>query len=86
MAPSSSRSDSTSGGDAERDAEKVSESDESVQNEKFVKGPDNDFEEKGIYDVDDEGKRKRVKVILEHKTGKEMVQEVGHGQYSIPRW
>ena len=79
---SSSQSGSTRGGDAERDVEKSRED----LSEKQKRSEHHAFEDRGIFDVDDEGKQKKVKVVMERQTGKELVQEIGTGQYTIPRW
>lgn len=48
---------------------------------------DSGYEDRGEHEVDDDdGKKKRVKVVLEKKTGKELVKEIGQGPYTIPRW
>lgn len=47
---------------------------------------DSGYEDRGEHEVDDEGKKKRVKVVLEKRTGKELVKEIGTGPYTIPRW
>ncbi|WVQ95135.1 hypothetical protein IAU59_002229 [Kwoniella sp. CBS 9459] len=61
---------------------KVSEKSASVETPQDEKG----YEEKGIQEVDDEGVKRKVMVVLEHKTGKEMLKEVGGGPYTQPRW
>jgi hypothetical protein len=49
---------------------------------KSVKG----FEEKGLVEVDEEGKKKKVMLVVEERTGKEMFKEYAQGPYTIPRW
>lgn len=44
------------------------------------------YEDRGEHEVDDDGKVKRVKVVLEKRSGKELVTEIGQGPYTIPRW
>jgi hypothetical protein len=36
-------------------------------------------------DLDDEGELRRVRVVLEKKSGKEIIQDVGVGRYTTPR-
>ena len=50
-------------------------------------GPSNaEYEEKGVIEIEDEGKKKQVRVVLEQKSGKEMIKELGGGPYTQPRW
>ena len=44
------------------------------------------FDEKGIFDVENDGVRRKVKVVIEQKTGKELVQDISTGEYTVPRW
>jgi len=44
------------------------------------------YVDKGLIDIEfEEGKRK-VQVVLEQKSGKEMIKELGGGPYTQPRW
>jgi hypothetical protein len=43
------------------------------------------YEQRGELDLDDEGELRRVRVVLEKKSGKEIIQDVGVGRYTTPR-
>lgn len=51
-----------------------------------TKDSDSGYEDRGEHEVDDDGKKKKVKVVLEKRTGKELVTEIGQGPYTQPRW
>lgn len=44
------------------------------------------FDDKGLIEVEEDGQKRKVRVVLEHKTGKEMLKEVSGGSYTVPRW
>ena len=54
------------------------------------KGPgfkDDRFEDRGIHELDDEGQTKRVRLVMEQRTGKELIAGIeDDGQYTTPRW
>ncbi|WWC90534.1 uncharacterized protein L201_005470 [Kwoniella dendrophila CBS 6074] len=54
--------------------------------EKRKAGSSNDYEERGIQEVEDEGQKRKVMVVMEQKTGKEILKDVGGGPYTQPRW
>lgn len=42
---------------------------------------------RGVQEIEDEdGKKKKVKVVLEQKTGRELIRESHGGPYTQPRW
>ncbi len=45
-----------------------------------------DYEERGVIEVDHDGTKRKVKVVVEDKTGKEQFKDVEGGPYSQPRW
>ncbi|GMK55176.1 hypothetical protein CspeluHIS016_0202320 [Cutaneotrichosporon spelunceum] len=45
-----------------------------------------EYEERGIIEVDLDGTTRKVKVVVEDKTGKEQYKDVEGGPYSQPRW
>ena len=75
------------GSDDGKDREKKGVSLEGHYDEKAGSGSSSAaYVDKGLIDVDDrEGKRK-VQVVLEQKSGKELIKELGGGPYSQPRW
>jgi len=50
------------------------------------KDDDEGYQDKGIIEVEDIGVKRKVRVVLEQKSGKEMLKEVAGGQYTTPRW
>lgn len=65
---------------------KNGEFDEKIRPDSDSGTSDSGYEDRGEHEVDDLGKKKRVKVVLEKKTGKELVKEIGSGPYTVPRW
>ncbi|WVQ79719.1 hypothetical protein IAT38_001819 [Cryptococcus sp. DSM 104549] len=55
-------------------------------NEKGKAEEDGEYEEKGVTEVDDGGEKRKVLVVLEKKTGRELLKDVGGGEYTQPRW
>lgn len=47
---------------------------------------DKGYDDKGVIEVEEDGKKRKVRVVLEHKSGKELLKEVAGGEYTIPRW
>ena len=47
---------------------------------------DGRFEDRGIHEVEDEGEMKQVRVVMEQKSGKELIAEMSGGPYTTPRW
>ncbi|BEI91781.1 uncharacterized protein CcaverHIS019_0406010 [Cutaneotrichosporon cavernicola] len=45
-----------------------------------------EYEERGIIEVDHDGTTRKVKVVVEDKTGKEQFKDAEGGPYSQPRW
>lgn len=97
-APSSS-SDSThvSRTPTIQNTEKNGSADTDVENEKRRSGGDGrldrpseisekGYDDKGIVEVEDDGVKRKVRVVLEHKSGREMLKEVAGGEYTVPRW
>lgn len=44
------------------------------------------YDDQGLIEVEEDGQKRQVRVVLEHKSGREMLKEVSGGQYTIPRW
>lgn len=55
---------------------------------KLVKDPKTGaaYLEKGVMELDENGQKRQVMLVVEQKSGKEMFKEVGGGQYTQPRW
>ena len=51
-----------------------------------VRAVDDKFEKRGTAEVEDEGMKRRVQIVLEKKTGKEILRDLGGGAYTQPRW
>ncbi len=85
-APASEHSASTQvGGDDDKDLKK-SASPKQEYNEKSGGSSNEAYIDKGFVDIDfEEGKRK-VQVIVEQKSGKELIKELSGGPYTQPRW
>jgi hypothetical protein len=80
---SSTHSGSTQvGGDEVNEKQRSSD----MSDEKIMSSRNNDYEDKGIVDIEDEGVKRQVRVILENRTGKEVFKEMSGGEYTIPRW
>ncbi|WVR09429.1 hypothetical protein IAU60_006496 [Kwoniella sp. DSM 27419] len=45
-----------------------------------------EYEEMGVQEIDDDGQKRKVMVVMEHRTGKELLKDVGGGPYTQPRW
>nr|XP_019044875.1 ATP-binding cassette transporter YOR1 [Kwoniella bestiolae CBS 10118]OCF23805.1 ATP-binding cassette transporter YOR1 [Kwoniella bestiolae CBS 10118] len=45
-----------------------------------------EYEERGIQEIEDEGAKRKVMVVMEQKTGKEILKHVDGGPYTQPRW
>ncbi|ORY35691.1 P-loop containing nucleoside triphosphate hydrolase protein [Naematelia encephala] len=45
-----------------------------------------DYEDKGIVEIDDGGERRKVRVVVENRSGKELIKEMSGGPYTEPRW
>ncbi|CAK9781035.1 hypothetical protein CC85DRAFT_282605 [Cutaneotrichosporon oleaginosum] len=45
-----------------------------------------EYEERGVIEVDHDGMKRKVKVVVEDKTGKEQFKDAEGGPYSQPRW
>jgi len=56
-------------------------------NEKVVDQEKNrEYDERGIVEIDEDGEKRKVMLVVEQKSGKEMFKDVGGGPYTIPRW
>lgn len=85
VAPSSERTASTHVGSEDgKDREKGKGHSDGDYNEKSVL--DAAYVDKGLVDVEDEEGKRQVQVVLEQKSGKEMIKELGGGPYTQPRW
>ena len=66
---------------------KKNASSESDQNEKAPGGSsDEDYIDKGLIDIESEEGKRKVQVVLEQKSGRELIKELGGGPYTQPRW
>ncbi|WWC63484.1 uncharacterized protein I303_106087 [Kwoniella dejecticola CBS 10117] len=83
---SSSRSASTRVGAEDEQELKKKTSQGHAIDEKRGDIMSSDYEERGIHEVDDEGLKRKVMVVMEQKTGKEILKDVGGGPYTQPRW
>jgi hypothetical protein len=45
-----------------------------------------EYLDKGVIDIEDEGRKRQVRVVLENKSGREMFKEMAGGPYTQPRW
>lgn len=45
-----------------------------------------EYEERGVIEVDMEGAKRKLKVVVEDKSGREQFKDVQGGPYSTPRW
>lgn len=44
------------------------------------------YDDQGLIEVEEDGQKRKVRVVLEHKSGREMLKEVSGGQYTVPQW
>ena len=62
-------------------------SSEPDQDEKASEGSSsNAYLDKGLIDIESEEGKRTVQVVLEQKSGKELIKELGGGPYTDPRW
>lgn len=45
-----------------------------------------DYEERGIVEVEEDGKVRKAMVVVEEKSGKELLRDVAGGPYTTPQW
>lgn len=45
-----------------------------------------EYEERGVIEVDQDGTKRKLKVVVEDKSGREQFKDVQSGPYSEPRW
>ncbi|WWC71394.1 uncharacterized protein I206_105349 [Kwoniella pini CBS 10737] len=45
-----------------------------------------EYDERGIHEIEEEGQKRKVMVVMEQRTGKEILKDVGGGPYTQPRW
>ena len=82
-APSSERSGSTHVGVGD---EKASPSDDGYGEKAQAEGSKQEYIDKGILELDDEEGKRQVQVMLEQKSGRELLKAMGGGPYTQPRW
>jgi hypothetical protein len=59
----------------------------SSTNEKTGKHEKNqEYEERGMVEIDEDGEKRKVMLVVEQKSGKEMFKDIGGGPYTVPRW
>lgn len=44
------------------------------------------YEDKGLIEVEEDGQKRTMRVVLEQKSGKEVLKEVAGGTYTTPQW
>lgn len=44
------------------------------------------YQDRGIVELDQDGTKRRVQVVVEEESGKERLKDVGSGEYTVPRW
>lgn len=62
-----------------------------TERETYEKKDDKDdvedgYEDRGIVELDQDGTKRRVQVVIEDETGRERLKDVSSGQYTAPRW
>lgn len=73
-------SDGSGSSDTARDVyEKKDENDEKAEVE-------SGYEDRGIVEIEQDGTKRRVHVVVEDESGREKLKDVGTGQYTVPRW
>lgn len=79
--PSSSHSVSTRAGDEEK-----LRSPEASEVEDRTNLASNEYEEKGIKEIEEGGDKRQVMVVFEQKSGKELEKPIEEGPFTQPRW
>lgn len=79
--PSSSHSVSTRAGDEEK-----IRSSEGSEGEDRTNLASNEYEEKGIKEIEEGGDKRQVMVVFEQKSGKELEKPIEEGPFTQPRW
>lgn len=79
--PSSSHSVSTRAGDEEK-----LRSPEASEDEDRTNLASNEYEEKGIEEIEEGGGKRQVMVVFEQKSGKELEKPIEQGPFTQPRW
>ncbi|TXT15664.1 hypothetical protein VHUM_00167 [Vanrija humicola] len=57
-----------------------------TQSNAMGKRPQGDYEERGIVEVEEDGQVRKAMVIVEEKSGKELLKDVAGGPYTKPQW
>lgn len=47
---------------------------------------DKEYEERGLVEIEEDGEKRKVMLVVEQKSGKEMFRDIGGGPYTQPRW
>jgi hypothetical protein len=68
--------------EVEDDREVTRYKDEKLSND----GKDKEYEERGLVEIEEDGEKRQVMLVVEQKSGKEMFRDVGGGPYTQPRW
>ena len=50
------------------------------------KSSESGYEDRGEEDIEEDGIKRRVKIDLEKKSGREVVKDIAGGPYTRPRW
>lgn len=45
-----------------------------------------EYEERGMVEIDEDGEKRKVMLVVEQKSGKEMFRDIVGGPYTTPRW
>ena len=62
--------------------ERIASNDE----KRFLGDRENEYELRGEVEIEEDGEKRKVMLVVEQKSGKEMFKEIGGGQYTQPRW
>lgn len=49
-------------------------------------GDDDEYAERGVIELDQDGQRRKVMVVVEEKSGREKFKDVKGGPYTMPQW
>lgn len=51
-----------------------------------TKGEDDEYAERGVIELDEDGQRRKVLVVVEEKSGREKFKDIKSGPYTKPQW
>ena len=58
----------------------------SEKGDRPANGKDGAFDERGIIEIEQDGQKRKALLVIEEKSGKELLKDVEGGPYTIPRW